>query len=138
MLVVGEVGWMWVVVIREHPNVFYIMYIFICNVLNYPLFIGTAYLGRHTELSSGCIIGAMCHVTSQEMLPENTVIYGEKCERRIQAEKPAVRYRGGGVVDFIKGRYMGEGYFGKINSLVQFICLRWFNHFDFSGQDEFQ
>ena len=50
----------------------------------------SAYLGRHTSLSSGCIIGAMCHVTSHEMLPENTVIYGEKCDRRVQAERPAV------------------------------------------------
>ena len=50
----------------------------------------SAYLGRHTELSNGCIIGAMCHVTSHEMLAENTVIYGDKCHRRIQAERPPV------------------------------------------------
>jgi hypothetical protein len=32
----------------------------------------------------------MCHVTSQEVLPENTVIYGSDCERRVQGEKPFV------------------------------------------------
>jgi len=49
---------------------------------------GKSFLGRRTELSSGCIIGAKCHVTSHELLPENTVIYGAKCDRRIQAERP--------------------------------------------------
>jgi len=47
-----------------------------------------ARLGRQTELSNGCIIGAMCQVTSEERLPENTVIYGANCERRIQSERP--------------------------------------------------
>merc|ERR1711893_215140 len=47
-----------------------------------------AHLGRETELTNGCIVGAMCHVSSNEVLPENTVIYGSECERRVQAEKP--------------------------------------------------
>ncbi|ELU06414.1 hypothetical protein CAPTEDRAFT_173776 [Capitella teleta] len=47
-----------------------------------------AELGRKTELTNGCIVGTMCHMTSQEVLPENTVIYGSECERRIQGEKP--------------------------------------------------
>lgn len=46
-------------------------------------------VGRHTELTSGCVIGAMCEITTQEVIPENTVIYGRNCERRIQEEKPA-------------------------------------------------
>lgn len=45
-------------------------------------------IGRHTAISHGCVIGAMCEVTSQETLPENTVIYGSCCSRRVQAEKP--------------------------------------------------
>jgi len=47
-----------------------------------------AFLGRHTELTNGCIIGAHCNVTSREVLTENTVIYGSKCERRLQSERP--------------------------------------------------
>ncbi|KAL8558283.1 Dynactin subunit 6 [Nucella lapillus] len=47
-----------------------------------------AYVGPQVELSSGCIIGAACHVTTGERLPENTVIYGAKCHRRIQRERP--------------------------------------------------
>ncbi|KAK2184726.1 hypothetical protein NP493_255g03049 [Ridgeia piscesae] len=47
-----------------------------------------ASVGRQTQLSSGCIIGAMCSVSSSEELPENTVIFGSKCERRVQLERP--------------------------------------------------
>ncbi|XP_077996578.1 dynactin subunit 6-like [Glandiceps talaboti] len=47
-----------------------------------------AVVGRNTELSNGCIIGADCEVTSQEVLSENTVIFGRSCNRRLQAERP--------------------------------------------------
>ena len=49
-------------------------------------------MGRETELSNGCIIGAMCDVTSHELLPENTVIYGSTCDRRQQSERPPVSF----------------------------------------------
>jgi len=45
-------------------------------------------VGRTTELSNGCIVGAGCHVTTEEVLPENCVVYGERNDRRIQADKP--------------------------------------------------
>ncbi|EDO37040.1 predicted protein [Nematostella vectensis] len=45
-------------------------------------------VGRQTVLSHGCVIGARCEVTSQETIPENTVIYGQSCNRRVQAERP--------------------------------------------------
>ena len=65
-----------------------------CSLMSFILFVLMtnilAHLGRETELTNGCIIGTMCHVTSQEVLPENTVIYGSKCERRVQGEKPFV------------------------------------------------
>lgn len=51
----------------------------------------SAKLGPATELTNGCVVGAMCEVTSPEIIPENTVIYGESCERRIQHERPTVR-----------------------------------------------
>ena len=45
-------------------------------------------VGRATELSNGCIVGAGCHVTTEEVLPENCVIYGKANDRRIQQDKP--------------------------------------------------
>ncbi|XP_064596584.1 dynactin subunit 6-like [Liolophura sinensis] len=47
-----------------------------------------ARVGRQTELTNGCIIGAMCSVASNEVLQENTVIFSSDCERRIQQDKP--------------------------------------------------
>ncbi|XP_046343919.1 dynactin subunit 6-like [Haliotis rufescens] len=47
-----------------------------------------AKVGRQVELTSGCIVGGLCHVTSNEKLPENTVIHGSNCERRTQRERP--------------------------------------------------
>ncbi|GFT20609.1 dynactin subunit 6 [Nephila pilipes] len=46
-------------------------------------------VGKYTQLTSGCVIGAKCELTCNEIIPENTVIYGSNCERRLQAEKPA-------------------------------------------------
>ncbi|KAK3096275.1 hypothetical protein FSP39_025213 [Pinctada imbricata] len=46
------------------------------------------YVGRHLEMTSGCIIGAKCEVKGQERLPENTVISGSDCVRRIAADRP--------------------------------------------------
>ena len=60
------------------------------NVKLYEYIIA-ARIGRQTELSNGCIVGAKCILLSHEMLPENTVIYGTNCQRRQQAEKPGVR-----------------------------------------------
>ncbi|KAI1290203.1 Dynactin subunit 6 [Halotydeus destructor] len=45
-------------------------------------------VGKNTVITSGCIIGAMCSIDTDETLPENTVIYGRECKRRIQHEKP--------------------------------------------------
>ncbi|KAK3587676.1 hypothetical protein CHS0354_042460 [Potamilus streckersoni] len=47
-----------------------------------------AHVGRQVELTSGCIIGAACSITSSEVMQENTVIYGADCSRRVQREKP--------------------------------------------------
>ena len=48
-----------------------------------------SYVGRATELSNGCIIGAGCRVMTAEVLPENCVIYGSRNDRRVQSDKPA-------------------------------------------------
>ncbi|XP_063222356.1 dynactin subunit 6 isoform X2 [Bacillus rossius redtenbacheri] len=47
-----------------------------------------AFVGRDVELTSGCVIAATCRVESAEVIPENTVIFGEKCSRRKQADRP--------------------------------------------------
>ncbi|XP_036009774.1 dynactin subunit 6 isoform X2 [Mus musculus] len=47
-----------------------------------------AYVGRNVILTSGCIIGACCSLNTFEAIPENTVIYGADCLRRVQTERP--------------------------------------------------
>ncbi|XP_007174117.1 dynactin subunit 6 isoform X1 [Balaenoptera acutorostrata] len=47
-----------------------------------------AYVGRNVILTSGCIIGACCSLNTCEVIPENTVIYGTGCLRRVQTERP--------------------------------------------------
>lgn len=56
-----------------------------------PLFGCLADVGRNVILTSGCIIGAFCQVNTCEVIPENTVIYGSGCMRRVQTERPQVR-----------------------------------------------
>ncbi len=46
-------------------------------------------IGRLTELTNGCIVGAGCSLKTEEVLPENTVVFGAKNERRVQADRPA-------------------------------------------------
>lgn len=50
----------------------------------------SAFVGRNVILTSGCIIGACCNVNTYEVIPENTVIYGADCLRRVQTERPQV------------------------------------------------
>ncbi|KAJ0055757.1 hypothetical protein NL108_011429, partial [Boleophthalmus pectinirostris] len=47
-----------------------------------------AEIGRNVILTSGCIIGACCQINTCEVVPENTVVYGSKCIRRVQSERP--------------------------------------------------
>ncbi|KAI3353254.1 hypothetical protein L3Q82_019794, partial [Scortum barcoo] len=50
--------------------------------------VGCADVGRNVILTSGCIIGAFCQVNTCEVIPENTVLYGSECMRRVQTERP--------------------------------------------------
>ncbi|XP_051513307.1 dynactin subunit 6-like [Myxocyprinus asiaticus] len=47
-----------------------------------------AEVGKNVILSSGCIVGACCQVNTCELIPENTVIFGSECLRRVQTERP--------------------------------------------------
>ena len=40
------------------------------------------------QVTDGCIVGAMCKLTTKETLSENTVIYGKECHRRHAPERP--------------------------------------------------
>lgn len=46
-------------------------------------------VGPHVQISNGCVVGAMCKLTGSETLPENTIVYGDNCDRRRSAERPA-------------------------------------------------
>ena len=50
-----------------------------------------AHVGRSVTLTSGCVIGAKCSLTTNETLPENTVIFGSEHQRRTMPDRPAVR-----------------------------------------------
>ncbi|KAL7058086.1 hypothetical protein AAHC03_016597 [Spirometra sp. Aus1] len=52
------------------------------------VFESKCFVGPKVRISNGCIIGAMCNVTAPGSIPENTVIYGEKCDRRVAGERP--------------------------------------------------
>ncbi|NP_001123221.2 dynactin subunit 6 [Nasonia vitripennis] len=47
-----------------------------------------AFVSKEVELTSGCIIGTGCSLTEQETVPENTIIYGNQCQRREMNDKP--------------------------------------------------
>ncbi len=49
-----------------------------------------AEVGRSVTLTSGCVIGAKCSLTTNELLPENTVIFGSDHQRRTMPDRPAV------------------------------------------------
>ncbi|XP_065388626.1 dynactin subunit 6-like [Macaca fascicularis] len=50
-----------------------------------------AYVGRNGILTSGCLTGACCNLDTFKVIPENMVIYGADCLRRVQAERPQPR-----------------------------------------------
>ncbi|CAI5765045.1 Hypothetical predicted protein [Podarcis lilfordi] len=47
-----------------------------------------AFVRRNVILMSGCIIGVCCNVNTYKVIPENMVIYGADCLRRVQTERP--------------------------------------------------
>lgn len=46
-------------------------------------------VGNLTKVTNCCIIGAMCDINYDEILKENTIIFGSNCNRRLQHEKPS-------------------------------------------------
>jgi dynactin-6 len=48
-------------------------------------------VGQQVILGDGCVIGACCELTTNETLPDNTVVYGKDCQRRVQSERPVAQ-----------------------------------------------
>ncbi|XKL66535.1 hypothetical protein PGB90_009955 [Kerria lacca] len=47
-----------------------------------------SYIGPGIKLGVGCVIGAGCRLTLPETLPDNTLVYGKNCIRKIISDKP--------------------------------------------------
>lgn len=47
-------------------------------------------MGNKVTVTNGCIIGAGCKVTQEQILKENVIIYGEKCQMREGLDRPGV------------------------------------------------
>ena len=70
---------------------FFLFYIGINIKYSLQIFL-SAQVGPKVEITTGCIVGAGCRLTMAEQLADNTVIYGSKCERRLQRERPPVSW----------------------------------------------
>ncbi|GJQ66365.1 putative dynactin [Trypoxylus dichotomus] len=53
-----------------------------CKIGDNNIFESKCFVGNKVTVTNGCIIGAGCYVTEEQILPENTIIYGEKCLQR--------------------------------------------------------
>jgi dynactin-6 len=72
-----------------HSNVFEIgSHIEAIRVGDNNVFEAKTLIGPDIEVTDGCIVGAMCQLTTKETLAENTVIYGKDCHRRHAPERP--------------------------------------------------
>ncbi|XP_019871063.2 dynactin subunit 6 [Aethina tumida] len=56
---------------------------------NNNVFESKCFVGNKVTVTDGCTIGAGCKITEEQILKENTVIYGAKCNMREAIDKPA-------------------------------------------------
>lgn len=61
-----------------------------CQIGDNNVFEPKCFVGSKVTISDGCVIGAGCSVTEEEIIPKNTVIYGGNHMRREAFDKPAV------------------------------------------------
>lgn len=54
------------------------------------VFESKCYVGNKVTVTNGCTIGAGCKLTAEQVLKENSIIYGQNCLQRIGLDKPAV------------------------------------------------
>lgn len=63
-----------------------------CKIGDNNIFESKCFVGNRVTVTNGCIIGAGCNVTEEQILPENTIIYGEKCLQREALCGPGVNF----------------------------------------------
>ncbi|XP_065168371.1 dynactin subunit 6 [Atheta coriaria] len=63
-----------------------------CQIGDNNVFEPKCFVGSKVTISDGCVIGAGCSVTEEEIIPKNTVIYGGNHMRREAFDKPAVQH----------------------------------------------
>lgn len=66
--------------------------VYFCYSTLYQFFLSSiAHISKDVELTNGCVIGTACSLIEPETVPENTVIYGSRCQRREMNDKPFVK-----------------------------------------------
>ncbi|KAJ8924464.1 hypothetical protein NQ315_007261 [Exocentrus adspersus] len=58
---------------------------------NNNVFESKCYVGNKVTVSNGCIIGAGCRVTEEQILKENIIIFGSKCQMREGLDRPGLQ-----------------------------------------------
>lgn len=55
------------------------------------IFESKCYVGNRVTVGNGCIIGAGCHLTEEQILKNNVIVFGENCSIREGLDPPVVR-----------------------------------------------
>ncbi|KAK7068657.1 Dynactin subunit 6 [Halocaridina rubra] len=80
-----------VMVIGNH-NVFEVdSYCQATNVGDNNVLEAKSHVGPGVELTRGVVVGSLCSITCPQVIPENSVIYGDEFHQRSQSEKPAAQ-----------------------------------------------
>lgn len=61
-----------------------------CKIGDNNIFESKCYVGNKVTVTDGCIVGAGCHLTEEQTLKKNIIIYGENCYMREGLEAPVV------------------------------------------------
>lgn len=56
------------------------------------MFESKCFVGNKVTVTNGCTIGAGCKLTQEQILKENVIIFGDKCQMREGLDKPGVRW----------------------------------------------
>lgn len=54
------------------------------------MFESKCFVGNKVTVTNGCTIGAGCRVTEEQVLKENIIIFGSKCQMREGLDRPGV------------------------------------------------
>ncbi|KAL3285729.1 hypothetical protein HHI36_000257 [Cryptolaemus montrouzieri] len=62
------------------------------SIGNNNVFEAKCFVGNKVTVTNGCTIGAGCHLTEEQELKENIIIYGSNCQMREGLSKPMPQY----------------------------------------------